>query len=466
MINLKKIKTPVWFCLILIFAAGLRLYGLQTAGFDYDQEYAANFAYRVVQEYPIQMIGQNLSVGGLFMGPFYFYFLTPFFIAANLHPIGGVFGSITLGLITIAAYFYIFKSVFGLKAAIIASLLRASLSSFLGADLAMTPAFSADLPALVTWFCFYKYWNNRLNYLIPLSFLFGLYTSYHPILFPFYLVFLIILAFKRSLPNWKILILSLFALFIPLLPLIRFEYHHDFLEIKRLFSLGSENGDPVNTLNYSRLAWLLNASFFNPIYTFFGIYSQDFVSTVGKTWGILFYLPLFILIFLRRNFWKDPFHKIVFLSTYALFITYYFFLPISLTEYYLLGTSTLFFIYAVASFSQVKSKLVIFMVITALICINLYQWHQQVTRNDSMTLHDKEQIVAKIKASTGENEDFFVSFITKPGYNFGYPYLFKIYNRIPSNDPQPRTFNIVSPKSMVGDKFDFESGDIGLILPK
>lgn len=452
--------------IIIIFGALIRLFAIRTAGFDYDQEYAANFAWRVVREYPIQMIGQNLSVEGLFMGPWYFYFLVPFYLLTGLHPIGGVYGSIVLGLITIAVYYFVFKEVFGLRAAIIASILRASLMSFIGPDLAVTPAFSADLPAILTWFCFYKYWKGNLNFFIPLSFLFGLYTSYHPILFPFYFVFLILLAFKRSIPNRKIMVISFLVFLIPIAPLLRFEYYHNFLEIKRLFSLGSGKGDPMNARDYPRLAALLNFSFINPIFTFVGDYSRNYTSAFGKMSGFIFYLPLLFFTYLKRGFWRDKFHGIVFISTFFIFIGYYFFLPVTLTEYYLLAINTLFFIYAVASFSSLRNNLIVFTVVGFLVFLNLYQILLLTERTNSATLFNKDNIVKDIKNHTAEHEEFFVSYIASPGFKFGYPYLFKIYNRVPSNNPQPRTFNIVSPKSMVGDKFDYESGDIGLIYPK
>lgn len=447
---------------ILIFAAIIRFYSIGNAGFDYDQEYAANFAYSVVREYPVQMIGQGLSVQGLFMGPLYFYFLTPFFMLTNLHPIGGVIGSVFLGLTTIFIYFYIFKSVFGLKAAIIASVLRAGLFSFIGTDLSMTPAFSADLPALITWFCLYKYWDGRLNYLIPLSFIFGLYTSYHPILFPFYLVFLTIFAVKRKIPRWKIIASSIILFLIPIIPLICFEYFHDFIEVKQLFSLAS--GSTNGMKNFAKLADILNAN--NPLYTFFGVYSLNFSLAFGKMWGALLYIPLLVLIYLRRNFWKNSFHKIILFSTYLIFISYYFLLPVNITEYYFIGLNTIFFIYSVASFSQIKNNRIVLFVIFSLILINLHQWYQQTQRSNGMTLSDKEMVVKQIVLHTSEDKPFFVSYITRPGFSFGYSYLFKIHNRIPSTDAKPPIFNIVSPKSLVGDEFDFESGDIGLIFPK
>jgi len=80
--------------MILILALVVRLYRIgEMVIFDFDQEYAVNFA-RQVHEYPIRIIGQGLSVQGLFMGPWFFYLLTPFFWFTNLHPFGGYIGSV------------------------------------------------------------------------------------------------------------------------------------------------------------------------------------------------------------------------------------------------------------------------------------------------------------------------------------------------------------------------------------
>ena len=93
---------------ILLIGAFLRFYRLgEMAAFDFDQEYASNFAYSVIKEFPVQLIGQQLSVEGLFMGPLYFYYLVPFFALFNLHPFGGFVGSVILGLTTVVAYFII-----------------------------------------------------------------------------------------------------------------------------------------------------------------------------------------------------------------------------------------------------------------------------------------------------------------------------------------------------------------------
>ena len=72
---------------IVLLGFFLRAYKLpEMVGFDFDQEYAAEFAKTILTVFPVAMIGQGLSVQGLFMGPLYFYFLVPFFALTRMHP--------------------------------------------------------------------------------------------------------------------------------------------------------------------------------------------------------------------------------------------------------------------------------------------------------------------------------------------------------------------------------------------
>mgnify|MGYP001585352127 CR=1 FL=1 len=133
MISNKKVYLLL--TLILLLGAIVRFYRLpEMASFDFDQEYASNFAYAVLKEYPIQLIGQGLSVQGLFMGPLYFYYLVPFYALTNLHPIGSFIGSVILGLITILVYFWVAKKMFGETAALTIGFFRTILFSFVGTE--------------------------------------------------------------------------------------------------------------------------------------------------------------------------------------------------------------------------------------------------------------------------------------------------------------------------------------------
>lgn len=448
----------------MLIAAFLRFYRLpDMAPFDFDQEYAANFAYNVLRVYPIQLIGQGLSVEGLFMGPWYFYYLVPFFAITNLYPLGGYIGSIIFSLFVILAYFWVGKSLFGIKTGLIVAFIRSILATEMGNDLSMAPAYASELIILITWLLFYKYWQNQTKYLPILGFIFGLYTSIHPILFPFYLIFLILLLLKRKLPNIKVLLLTIMTSFIPIIPLLVFEYFHNFLEVRRLFELFITNSSVVNR-TFNILKYLsFNIGEPQRILAFNFMTKESFM--------ILFLIITLCLTLKGIGFWKETFHKIFLPVTYFVFLIYYTFFPTHVPEYYFQALTTLTILYLSASLSLlIKNRLLKIILIIILINITFTNIKILISKwnNPSLTsLGQKDYIVKEIICRTPDNQEFYVSYIKEPGLNFGFDYLFKYYGRIPqTREAKPPIFTIVIPKSLSIDSINISSGNLGLILPK
>ncbi len=337
---MSRYKTKDFIILFAIVVVGLflRLYKLPAmVGFDFDQEYAAMFAQTILKVFPIQMIGQGLSVQGLFMGPFYFYYLVPFFALTHLDPIGGYVGSIFLGIGTIILYYVLLRRVFGRIAGIISALLASTLLLYIQYDWAMAPTYSSSCIVLLTWFCLYNYWYGRTAYLLLLSFLFGMYTSIHPILFPFYALFVLMLAMRRKLPSLRIALLSLFLFIIPLTPLLLFEYFRHFLELKTLLALhgsSSAEGKSFATLiDYSLILFRF------PVLLF----QFPLAGWSATTFSILFYMAPIILSVKKIGFWKDRFHIYMMVATLVVFLCYYYFLPTHVPEYYFIGVESIIF---------------------------------------------------------------------------------------------------------------------------
>lgn len=346
--SIKRInKTYLLLFLILALAAFLRFWRLpEMANYDFDQEYAANFAYTVVKDFPIQLIGQGLSIQGLFMGPLYFYFLVPFFAAFNLHPIGGYVGSIILSLVIISLYFLVAKELFGNVAAIIAAFLRSILFIEINNDWNMAPVYASELLVLLTWLGFYRYWQEQIKVLPFLALLFGLYTSIHPILFPFYLVFLALLLIKKRLPNIKTTILSIIFFIIPISPLLLFEYWHKFLEVKLI--LGFFIGKSAEPINFNRFTSYLNTISAEPS----RILALNFLAK-ELVLLVLFGLVSF-LIYKKVSFFKNRFHYQTLLLTFLTFVGYYTLFPAHVPEYYFLALSSLTLLYLSALLSLLK----------------------------------------------------------------------------------------------------------------
>lgn len=453
--------------LIIIIGAGLRFYHLgEMAAFDFDQEYASNFAYSVVNDFPLRLIGQGISVQGLFMGPWYFYFLVPFYMIFHLHPLGGAVGSVILGLITILAYYYFGNKIFGKPAGLIAAFFKAILYRSLIEDWAITPAFSCGLMVIITWYLFYKYWQGEIKYLPLLGFVFGLFTSFHPILFPFYLVFLVILIIKRIFPTLKTFLLTMVAFILPLVPLIAFEFFHQFTEVKLLIKIFTVHNVISNTS--SLLSKLANFSLLilgGPQYRL----GFDFVSKYLLSGLILCTLILFTI--KKIHVWKDNFHFWAMIITFLIFVFYYGFFPTPVISYYFTGMVTLlvFYFAGILGYLATKkfSRFFVIVFLLFLVFVNLKTLVFDRWLNPSLiTLSHKDKIVKAILETQPEGKDFFVSYISKPGWNFGFDYLFKIYQRVPKDKAVNNfIYTIVIPKELSPDSINFSSGNIGLIFP-
>lgn len=447
---------------ILLLAAILRFYQLpKMANFDFDQQYASNFAYSVLKEYPIQLIGQGLSIEGLFMGPLYFYYLVPFYALTNLHPIGGYVGSVILGLITIVVYFWVAKEIFGNTAAVIAAYFRGLLFSFIEIDWTLTPAFSSDIMVIITFYLFYKYWHGNIQSLIPLFFCFGLFTSFHPILFPFYLVFIAVIILKRKFPKPRTILYSIIAFLLPISPLIRFEFLHNFLEIKQLFSLfGGHLAEYKD--HFASLKDYINIILSDP-QRVFGI------SNIPKTTFSFFLFGSLILLSIKRvGFWKDDFHRIFPVITFLAFILYYVFFPGHVPEYYFSGINILVVFYTAGSLSLLdkKAKLLLMSIIIVISILNLQLLFNRWNNPALITLYHKDFIVKEVLKRQPKDQEFFVSYIKNPGWNFGFDYLFKLYGHTPqTREAKPPIYTIVLPKALSEGKDRITSGNIHLILP-
>lgn len=465
---LLKIKKEYYILLlILLIALFLRIYRLpEMVGFDFDQEYAVMFAQNVLEVYPIQMIGQGLSVQGLFMGPLYFYYLVPFFMATNLYPIGGYIGSIILGIIIIAAYFFVLRNVFGTSVGITAALLRAILFRRITYDWSMAPSFSSELAALLTWFCMYKYWHGNYLYLLPLGFLFGLYTSFHPILFPFYIVFLLMVIikyfYKRERPKLFLYLFFSFLFFlIPITPLLLFEYFRNFLELKLLFSLQKTDSTEIKTLktffDYIILVY-------NYPTTLLGIQLPTILKNI---FNFIAFLTLMWMATRRFGFWNDFYHRIIFLLVIVIFLSYYFLLPVRVPDYYLLGIEIVFFIYICATiyllFQRRKLKIVISIILLYVMLSNFNLLYRNWTRQNSISLADKDRVVREIARRQPDNK-MSLYFDYDFGLQYGLGYLLRYYNIDAKGGENVPTYTIVIPSSRTKKKPIFSSGDVALIL--
>ena len=284
-------------------------------------------------------------------------------------------------------------------------------------------------------------------------------------LFPFYLVFLILFPIKRKLANFKTIFLSIIAFSAPITPLILFEFLHNFLEVKRLFELITGPKLPSTALSLTKLLKYTNLVINEP-QNILGLSLNPPVLLSG-----LLLLMMVIFTLKRVSFWKESFHFLMLLITLLVFILYYFFLPVHVPEYYFIAPIVLLFFYfsGVLGFWTTRplGKIGVIVFLTWVTILNIQTLYFAKWSNPSLiTLAHKDTIVKAIVREQPQGEKFFVSYLNLPGWNFGFDYFFKLYDYKPEDKGvENAIYTIVIPKSLSIDSIDISSGNVGLILP-
>lgn len=116
-------KTHILLLAILGFAAFLRLYRIQ----DYmtflgDEGRDVLVVYNILHGHPT-LLGPTASVGGFFLGPIYYYFMTPFLWLFNYNPVGPAVMVALFGVATVWLTYYVGSKFFNPRAGLIAAAL-------------------------------------------------------------------------------------------------------------------------------------------------------------------------------------------------------------------------------------------------------------------------------------------------------------------------------------------------------
>src|ERR1035437_2190945 len=123
-IKLKKLLIPnVLAIFVVLIAAFLRLYRIQ----DYmtflgDEGRDVLVVYNILHGH-LTLLGPTSSVGGFFLGPIYYYFMTPFLWLFNYDPVGPAVMVALFGIATVALIYKVGSEFFGKTAALIAAFL-------------------------------------------------------------------------------------------------------------------------------------------------------------------------------------------------------------------------------------------------------------------------------------------------------------------------------------------------------
>ncbi len=436
--------------------------GVELLDYAHDQDLQGWIIKDIVVNKHFRLIGQETSTQGIFIGPLFYYLLLPFYLISRMDPIGGFYFSIVFGVFSILSFYLVFKNVFNERVGLILAFIYSVSFFSVSNDRSVVPT----SPMLVwsAWF-FYS--------LILISkgdqkkgfFLAGLLTAliWHinmglAILFP--LVFLSFYLSKRKL-NLRFAFVGIITFLIFSLPLIFFEVRHKFPQTKALINAFSthQGSNLTKEEQFLKVIYItsqnLNSIFFTP---------------PQKNYYLLLVFFVFLLIFLKYKKILSKAEFLIMVFWQILFISFFSMYSKSVSEYYLNPMNLVWMVAAALAFNEIFKKAYLktigVFLIFLFILINIGRLLSHHTAQNGYL--ERKAIVSEIKkdAKLRGFPCISISYITKPGYNLGYRYLFWLENLHVNNpDSGSPVYTIVYPLNEKIFPVDKTFGALGLIYP-
>jgi len=460
----KNIKITLIFILVLSFF--LRVYNFKSFYvFSHDQDLASWIVKDIVENRHTRLVGQETSSQGVLIGSLFYFLQVPFYLLSSMNPLGAVFLPIILGVFATYSIFYVFSKISNPKIGLIGAFIYSASALIVFIDREVAPTMPVML--WTVWYLyslFLTFKGEQLKGFILWAFLMGLVWHLNMALIILSPLILVALLFSKKKIEFKSFLLGLVVLFITSLPLMVFEIRHNFSQTKAIYaSLTTEKDLEVETsrgfLKLDRVMQLVNK---NSI----GLFSKNnFVRP-----STVFTLLMVVMFYFIKTKKINSFFGTVFILWMGLYVGFFTLNSLNPSEYYFNGMNIVFVFIASLGLSELGrtnygNKLFYFLVVLFLLnnVSHIFNYN-----TDKKGYVEKIELIKHIKTDSLMHNYpcISVSYITSPGYELGYRYLFYIedmhVNKPISKSP---VYTIVYPHNLV-DRIGSSFGSLGLIYPE
>lgn len=256
------------FSLVLLmtsFGGFLRFWRLpETLQFLGDQGRDALVASKIFLELDPVFIGPVTSVGNMYLGPLYYYFMLPFQLLSYPSPMGPVYAVAAIGTISIPILYWVAKQLFGAKTALFATLLFTVNPVIIEYTRFSWNPNPAPLISMLMMYATYKAWRESSWWWVAVSACFSVLIQLHYLTLLSAggagIIFIIQLIerfrssnehapARESWTQWSLHLFLAAVLFLAsLTPLVLFDIKHDFLNAKGLASIVLGDGGTTRSL--------------------------------------------------------------------------------------------------------------------------------------------------------------------------------------------------------------------------
>lgn len=250
-IKTKQLKINFVLILIIVLLSGfLRFYNLSGLhNFSYDQARDALYIKRMIVDHKFRLIGTQSSIPGLYTPPFYYYLMLPFLLVSNLNPLGLDYATAFFGVATAVLIFFVLLKLAENKylSFLIAIFYSLQPAIVYQSRFAWNPN-TIPFFVLLAVFSMLKISEDkyRLIYYFVFFFSLGMTINLHYSGVIFTLVAILSLLMMTKF-NWKNLLLGSSVLIFETVPLLLFDFKHNFVNIRGIvnyFTVGIKNNVP------------------------------------------------------------------------------------------------------------------------------------------------------------------------------------------------------------------------------
>ncbi len=432
------------FILIFIFYIGSRIWRIdQLLEFNYDQGRDA-LAISSLLNGNLILLGPTTGIEGIFLGPFYYYFLAiGYFLGQGSPVIASIWQTIFVSLGFVISFY----------------LLKKYISKF-----------AAITYALLSTFSFYWIKDNRWlsnptpsAFFVPLTILFLIKSFISPLIFLpmtflslgillqleaatglfIFLTLIIFIIFNYKKYNFKSFLISALSFFITLIPQIIFELKYNFLITKNIISFITSKASTNTTSTFqipSEKIIMERIELYSNL--FFNTLKVDFDSR----YNFLFVIFLLICIFILYKNWQNVFIKItsfIFLGVLFILLFYqgnygqiyfWYFIPL-IQPFFLLLATALSYLYF--KNKLIKPVIILFVVLVVINQLELIKNYLNDGLDGPTTVALGNQVKAVkyvIEDSKGQayNTDVYLPPVIPYPYTYLFNYYGKKYNQLPS----------------------------------
>lgn len=460
---LQQHKTNIFLGFILILAAFLRLFRIgDYLTFLGDEGRDVLVVYNILHGH-LTLLGPTASVGGFFLGPIYYYFMTPFLWLFNYNPVGPAVMVALFGILTVWLVYYVGAKFFSVKAGVIAALLYAVAPVvILYSRSSWNPNLMPITTLLLMWVLYKAISKSKFWQFILVGFIFGIAMQLHyievfvgAIIILYILITRIYLLFRREYKNYvqffKRLVKDFIGVGVGFLigwsPFLAFEFRHGFNNIRAIINFifhpqttGNGVGVPSNFFGtvqdvffrvFGRLVLNIPSPQLYPQYTSWQISIWTWASWIVGLVSVGF------LLWQLYKQWKnkEKFLQYLLLAMWILLGVFFFgFYKKNIYDYYFEFLFPVPFLLVGACLAYLFTKnvlvrLLCIIVLVALIVINLQGVPFRYPANRQLL---QTETISKFVLDKTNNKPFNFALITGGNSDHAYRYFFTVWGHAPT----------------------------------